>query len=214
MHEITVRQQQAELEAKVFSSNMQPVEVQVVIMYRIPETSVIRVFRDYHGDPFSSLIAKRALESIKESTATRSAEQIVQQIDKVKVETLDNLRKKVGDILLIEDLMISEITLSKELTASIERKMIQEQEAEKAQYTKQKAEIDSQIAVVTAKGEAEAQLTQARAEAESIRIRGEALRENPGVIQLQMIEKWNGVSPQIVSTGSGSGTQILLPAVK
>jgi hypothetical protein len=38
--------------------------------------------------------------------------------------------------------------------------------------------------------------------AESIRIRGEALRSNPEVARLQAIAKWNGVLPQYVG-GNG-----------
>jgi prohibitin 2 len=109
-------------------------------------------------------------------------------------------------------LIISDVKFSKQLNASIESKMMQEQEALKAKYTLQKAQIDAEMAVAVAKGEAEATLTNARAEAESIRIRGEALRQNPGVIELQLIQKWDGVSPKIVS--GSSGLNMILPAAQ
>ena len=38
----------------------------------------------------------------------------------------------------------------------------------------------------------------AKGEAESARIRGEALRANPQVLTQLAIEKWNGVLPQVV----------------
>lgn len=49
---------------------------------------------------------------------------------------------------------------------------------------------------VAAKGEADARLTRARAEAEAIAIKAKALRDNPQVLQLNAIEKWNGILPQ------------------
>jgi len=49
-------------------------------------------------------------------------------------------------------------------------------------------------------------------EAEAIRIRGSAIKENPVLIQLQIAEKWNGVSPLVV--GAGQGANILLPVEK
>jgi len=49
---------------------------------------------------------------------------------------------------------------------------------------------------VAAQGEADAKLTQARAEAEAIAIKAKALRDNPQVLQLNAIEKWNGILPQ------------------
>jgi prohibitin 2 len=81
--------------------------------------------------------------------------------------------------------------------------MVQEQEAAKARFTQQKAQIEADTVIIKAKGEAEA-----------IRIRGEALRDTPGLIQLQIVEKWDGRSPLVIgggSTGEGGGTQFILP---
>jgi prohibitin 2 len=77
--------------------------------------------------------------------------------------------------------------------------MVQEQEADKAKFTQQKAQIEADTAVITAKGDAE-----------SIRIRGEALKENPTFIQLQIVEKWDGRSPLVIGGGAG-GANMLLP---
>lgn len=48
-----------------------------------------------------------------------------------------------------------------------------------------------------AKGEADAVLALATAEADAIRLKGEALRENPAVIDFEKIAKWNGTLPQV-----------------
>ena len=90
--------------------------------------------------------------------------------------------------------------------------MVQEQEAAKAKFTKQKAEIEAEIVTAQAKGEADAALLRAKADAEAIKIRGEALKQNAGVVELQLIEKWDGVAPQIVA--GGSGVSLILPALK
>ena len=94
---------------------------------------------------------------------------------------------------------MEDISLSANLEAAIERKMVQEQEANKAVFEQQKAQIEAQIAVIRARGEAE-----------SIRIRGEALAKNPELIDLEIISKWNGRTPRIVGSGVG-GAQMILP---
>jgi prohibitin 2 len=97
--------------------------------------------------------------------------------------------------------VIQDVSLSKELESAIEAKMVQEQEAAKAKFIQQKAEIEANTAIIKAKGEAEA-----------IRVRGRALQESPGLVQLQIVEKWNGISPLVVGGGQGSqGANILLP---
>lgn len=196
---ISVRQQTTVSNTECYSSDLQQINVEMKVLYRIPENMIVKMFRDYYGDPFDSLIAPRISEAIKEVTAMQSAEQVVKKREEIKAKTLEATRKKVGDLLVIEDLVIQNVALSKELEAAIEAKMVQEQEAAKAKFTQAKAEIEAQTAIIRAKGEAEA-----------IRIRGRAVQDNPGLVQLQIVEKWNGISPLVIG-GSGGGANILLP---
>ena len=96
--------------------------------------------------------------------------------------------------------MIEKVSLSKELESAIEAKMVQEQEAAKAKFVQQKAQIEADTAIIRANGEAQA-----------IRVRGKALQDSPGLVQLQIVEKWNGISPLVVNSGGGGGANILLP---
>ena len=196
---ISVRQQTTVSNTECYSSDLQQINVELKVLYRIPESMIVKVFRDYYGDPFDSLVAPRLSEALKEVTALQSAEQIVKKREEVKAKTLDSTRLKVGDLLVIEDVVIQNVALSKELETAIEAKMVQEQEAAKAKFTQAKAEIEAQTAVIRAKGEAEA-----------IRVRGRAVQDNPGLVQLQIVEKWNGISPLVIGNG-GSGANILLP---
>ncbi|MCX6894645.1 MAG: prohibitin family protein [Verrucomicrobia bacterium] len=198
---LTVRQQTKELSADCYSSDLQQVRTILRVLYRIPESSVVKIYQQFAGDPFDSLIAPRVQEALKEVTALQSAEQIVKKREDIKVKALAAARLKVGDILVIEDIVIQNIDLTKELETAIESKMVQEQEAAKAKFLQQKAEIEAATAIIKAKGEAE-----------SIKIRGEALKLTPAFIDLQIVEKWDGKSPLVIG-GNGSGASILLPMV-
>ncbi len=197
---IPVRQLARELPAECYSADLQQVNIALRVLYRIPEASVVQIYKAYDGDPFTSLIAPRVQEALKEVTALQSAEQIVKKREDIKSRTLAEARKKIGDILLVEDIVLENITLSKELETAIESKMVQEQEAAKARFTQQKAQIEADTAIIKAKGEAEA-----------IRVRAEAIRDNPGLIQLQIVEKWDGKAPLVVGGGGEGGANILLP---
>ncbi len=197
---ISVRQQTTVAKSECYSSDLQQITVELRVLYRIPENMIVKMFRDYYGDPFDSLVAPRVSEALKEVTAMQSAEQIVKKREEIKSKTLEAARIKVGDLLVIEDVVIQNVALSKELETAIEAKMVQEQEAAKAKFTQAKAEIEAQTAVIRAKGEAEA-----------IRVRGRAVQDNPGLVQLQIVEKWNGISPLVIGGGGGGGANILLP---
>lgn len=194
IQQISVRQQTRPMPAECYSSDLQQVKMQVHVLYRVPEKSVVKIFQEYAGEPFDNLIAPRVQEALKEVAATQSAEMIVKRREEIKNRALELARRKIGaDFLTLADLVIYNLSLSNELEAAIEMKMVQEQEAEKAKFTQLKAQIEAETAIIRAKGEAEA-----------IQVRGTALRVNPEFIRLQILQNWNGRSPLVVGSGDSS----------
>jgi prohibitin 2 len=190
IYPVSIRQQTAEDSAECYSSDLQQIQVELRVLYRIPESSVVKLFHEYYGDPFDSLIAPRIQEALKEVAALQSAEQIVKNREQIKTRALELARKKVGSFLVVEDIVIQNITLTKQLESAIEAKMVQEQDAAKAKYIQQRAQIDADTAVI-----------QARGEAESIRIRGQALKDDPAFVDLKIVDKWDGFTPLVIGGG-------------
>jgi prohibitin 2 len=191
---ISVRQQTRPMPAECYSSDLQQVKMEVHVLFRVPERSVVKIFQEYAGEPFDNLIAPRVQEALKEVAATQSAEQIVKKREEIKTRALELARRKIGvDFLEVADLVIFNLSLSPELESAIELKMVQEQEAEKAKFTQLKAKIEADTAIIRAKGEAEA-----------IQVRGTALKANPDFIKLQILQNWNGRSPLVVGGSTGN----------
>jgi prohibitin 2 len=198
IEQISIRQQTRSMPAECYSSDLQQVKVELRVLYRIPEHSVVKIFQEYAGEPFANLIAPRVQEALKEAAAVQSAEMFVKKREEVKLKALDLARRKIGtNFLDVVDLVLYNIQLSPELEMAIEQKMVQEQEAEKAKFTQLKAQIEADTAVILAKGEAE-----------SIGIRGQALNSNPDFIKLQVVQTWNGKSPLVVGA-DGVANQLL-----
>jgi prohibitin 2 len=147
---VSVRQETHELTAECYSSDLQQVKTELRVLYRVPESSVVKIYQQFAGDPFDSLIAPRVQEALKEVTAMQSAEQIVKQREDIKNKTLTATQQKVGDILVIVDVVIQNIDLTPELEKAIEAKMVQEQEAAKAKFTQDKTQIEADTAVIKA----------------------------------------------------------------
>lgn len=205
IHQVSVRQQTVELKTECYSADLQQVQATLRILFRIPEASVVTLFRDYRGDPLVTLVTPRVVEAFKEVASTQSAELIVQNREIIKQETLNATRLKIGEIpgsgplIVIEDLTLSDLALSAELNTAIEQKMTQREEAERAKFVQRQAEIEAETVIIKGKGDAEA-----------IAIRGAALRESPAFIRFQIVEKWDGVAPLAVGSG-GNNTPVLLP---
>jgi prohibitin 2 len=195
---VSIRQQTRLMPAECYSSDLQQVKMEVNVLYRIPELSVVRIFQEYAGDPFESLIAPRVQEALKEVAAAQSAEMIVKNREEVKIKALELARYKVGtNFLEIVDVVLYNISLTAELEHAIELKMVQEQEAEKAKFTQTKSQIEADTAIIRARGEADA-----------IQVRGQALRASPDFIRLQIVQNWNGKSPLVV--GADGGANLLM----
>jgi prohibitin 2 len=190
VYPVSIRQQTAEDTAECYSADLQQVRVNLRVLFRIPESSVVKLFQEYYGEPFDSLVAPRIQEALKEVAALQSAELIVKNREQIKTRSLELARKKIGTLLVIEDIVIQDIALTKELESAIEAKMVQEQEAAKSKYLQQRIQIEADTAVIQAKGEAE-----------SIRIRGQAVKDNPAFVDLKIVDKWDGYTPLVIGGG-------------
>src|SRR5688572_30587226 len=126
MHPVLIRQQSGKFDAECYSSDLQQVKIALRVLYRIPENKAVTHFRDYEGDAFASLVQPRIAEAIKELTALRTAELIVQKREEIKASSLDSARKKIKDLVLLDDLIIENIELSSVLERAIEAKMVQQ----------------------------------------------------------------------------------------
>ena len=198
---INIRQQTQAVKADCFSSDLQQVVADLRVLYRVPEQSVVQIYKQYSGDPFDSLIAPRVQEAIKEVTALQTAEEIVKSRELIKQKTLDSARQKIGQILTVEDIVVRNIDLSDQLEKAIEAKMVAEQQAAQARFSQVQAQVEANTAIIKAKGEAEA-----------IKVRGEALKMNPSFLRWQIVDRWNGKSPLVVpGDPNASVAGLLLP---
>lgn len=201
IHEVSIRQQTKSVKSEDYSSDLQQVTHDIKVLYRIPEENVVAIFQKYAGDPWESLIEPRVQQSLKAASAKQNAESLVKHRDLIKAEALASVKDALKGLIIVEDIVITNETLSKDLEHAIEQKMVQEQEAEKAKFKKIQAQTDAETAAIAAQGQANA-----------LEIQGIALRKNPETMQMEMIKKWNGVTPLVV--GGGQGTNILLPLDK
>lgn len=198
---VNIRQKTMPVKADCFSSDLQQVGLDVRVLYRVPESSVVQIYKQFAGDPFDSLIAPRVQEALKEVTASQTAEQIVKSREEIKQKAITAAKLKIGTLLTVEDIVIRNIDLSPELERAIEAKMVAEQQAAQARFTQVQTQTEAETAIIRARGEAEA-----------IKVRGEALKLNPAFLRLQIVERWNGKSPLVVPADSHTaGAALLLP---
>jgi len=195
-----IMQLKADGRAPSFSSDLQNITFNYTVMYRVPADQVVKLFQQYRGEPYATLIEPRVQEVIKQVTALSRAEDLVKNRERLKDDVLAKLRIAVGSVLQIVDVSLTNIDLSDQLEQAIEQKVVREQEALAKSFELEKEKKQAEITIV-----------RAEAEAKSVSIKGAAIKTSPEVIQLEIAQRWDGKTPLSVSVGNGSGTNILLP---
>jgi prohibitin 2 len=197
--DIPIMQLKADGKAECFSSDLQNLDVNYSVLYRVPQEKVVTLFREYKGDPYMSLVEPRIQEQIKQVTAMYRAEDLVKNREKFKEDLVSRTQHSLAGLLNIVDVSITNISLSDQLEQAIEAKVVREQEALGKQFELEKEKKQAEITVV-----------RANAEAQAVKIKGDALKTSPEVIQLEIAQRWDGKAPLSVAVGQG-GAQILLP---
>jgi prohibitin 2 len=200
--EISVRTITTQTEAECFSSDLQEVNITLAVQTYITKENATNIFKNY-GIEYMSQATPKILDALKAETAKYEAAQIIANRDTIRSEALKAAQERLKNFVEVGDLSIVNVTFSQDYEKAIEAKQVAQQRAEQAKYELQQAQVEADKKVATAKGEAEA-----------IQIKGDALAKNPAVIELELINKWDGKSPDtLVTTGSGgsSAGSIILP---
>lgn len=190
--DVKTQKYQADLSAA--SSDLQDVSTTIAINYHIIPESAPEIYQTIGLDYADKVIYPLEQETNKGVTAQYTAEQLITKREEVRQKMKDNLIEKLRSRqIVVEEVSIIDFKFSESFTQAIEAKVTAEQNALAA---KNKLE--------QVKYEVEQKVAQARGEAESIRIQSAALRDNPDILQLRWIEKWNGVTPQVVTSDGSS----------
>ncbi|MGQ6545456.1 SPFH domain-containing protein [Serratia sp. IR-2025] len=86
--------------------------------------------------------------------------------------------------------------------ASINAKVTANQVTLQREQEIKQSEAEAEKERAKARGESDAARIRAQGEADAIKLRGDALRDNPNVVQLDAIAKWNGVMPTTMVPGA------------
>lgn len=184
---VDVRVQKEEVKADAASKDLQTVDSDVALNFRINPTQVAQVYQELGPLYKERLIAPALQEAIKASTAKFTAEELITRRSQVGDDIKTILKSKLEPRgIIIEDFAIVNFSFSKAFNDAIESKVTAEQNALAAKNKLEQIKFEAEQEVVKSKGRAEA-----------ITIESQALRSNPEVLELRKIEKWDGKLPQV-----------------
>jgi regulator of protease activity HflC (stomatin/prohibitin superfamily) len=181
------------------------VNTDVGISYHIEPDKVTDIFQKYRKgvseithvvlrnsvrDAFNKAASSRDIESVYGEG--KSA--LIDDVTTLVRHDMDSVGIKIESIYLVGDMRLPE-SIVESINAKIQA--LQKTQQRENEVAQSKAEADKTIA--EARGVAESKIAIAKAEAEAIEIKGAALRNNPSVLELNKIDKWNGELPQYMT---------------
>ena len=124
----------------------------------------------------------------------------------IQAKVLARMKKDIESYhLILEQIDIREVYYNSDYETALNDKKLQEQKAlTLVEVTKQKEELRKQAEI-----DKDIQITKAQGEAEALKIKGQSISSNPKIVDLEWIDKWDGKLPEYMM-GSGQGVMINL----
>jgi regulator of protease activity HflC (stomatin/prohibitin superfamily) len=205
---ISIQVQKFEDEFETFSKQQQNVYIKIAVNFTVDKTNIQNAYRQFGNleKMTDKVVAPSVNQVIKSIIPNYPTDQIHLNRDKIRNEIKKRLNESLKEMAIEDaggkegklfipinytDVNLVNIGFSKEYTDAIERKQVAEQEVLRAEYKRQEASKNKEIAQINAEGK---------------KIEQQLVNQSltPAILQNRWIEKWNGILPQVMS-GTGSG---------
>lgn len=204
--EVDIRIQKEEVDASAASKDLQTVTAKLALNYHLSAENVNRLWQSVGSHYKVRIIDPAIQEAIKAATAKYTAEELITKRSQVKDDTKIALTERLSkEYILVDELSIINFDFSESFNSSIESKVVAEQNALAAQNKLKQVQF-----------EAEQRISQAKGEAEAIKIQAQAITQQGGkdYVNLQWISAWKEGGAKVPTTILGNGGQNFLYNLK
>lgn len=191
--------------ANTYTKDVQQADIVYVVNYRLaPETA--HIMYQQVGKRWGDVLLLQAVEGeLKKVIGKYDAVDLIAHRGKATQEALEAIRAALKDQNIgINEFQLVNIQYLKEFEKSVEDKVIATQKAAEAVNNTKRIQEEAKQTIISA-----------QADAESMRIRANALSQNKALVDYEMVMAWKAGGSKVPETliiGNGSGTFLNLPA--
>ncbi len=187
------------------TSDAMDVRARVGVEYNISPEKAATIFQTYRKG-IEEITEINLRQYISDALIKHAAGMDINQLTQGgKTALLDSVLKELRSklepvgIRLVKISWVTDLVYPEQVKESINAKIEATQRALLRENEVAQSKAEAQKRVEEARGIAESTRLRAQAEADAIAIKAKALRDNPDVMQLNAIEKWDGKLPQMMT---------------
>ena len=196
-------------DARSASKDLQTVETTVTVNYHPDKEEIHRLYKNLGLDYENRVIQPAIEETVKQVTANYNAEELITKRPLVKQDIELSIRERLNQFdVVTEVISITDFEFSPLFARAIESKVEAEQKALKAENDLLRIEVEAKQREANAIGVANANIAEAKGEAEAISIINQALAQNPNYLEWLKTQAWDGKLPLVVGEGGTPFIQI------
>ncbi len=161
------------------------------IRFRIDPAQANVIFQTLGTDYETTLIRPQVRSVIRDRIAQYNAAEVIStQRTELQQGIKDALDQELGkgNIILI-DVLLRDIRIPNSISQAIEEKQRAEQQVQVEENRKRQSLIAAERRVIEAEGERDATIARAEGAAQDLELRGQAIQNNPGIIQLEVAQR-------------------------
>lgn len=190
--EMDVREQKYEGLTPCFTKDTQTVNVSYVVTYYPRPEMIGKIYSQFGERWAEKTIAPAVLGSIKDSIGQYIADDLVSKREAVKAAAQREIANALSSRnILVTRLDITNLDFDDAYERAVEAKVVAIQKAQEARNKTVEVEEKAKQTVLSAK-----------ADAESMRIRANALTQNKSLVEYEAVQKWDGKLPQYMMGNS------------
>lgn len=193
-----VRTRPRNIQSLTGSKDLQMINITLRVLTKPDLHHLPTIYRRLGKDFDDRVLPSIVNEVTKAVVANYNAAELLTKREEVSRQIALELTKRAAKFwIIMEDVSITHLRFSNEYSAAVEAKQVAQQQSEQAKFVVEKALQEKKSIIIKAAGEAQ-----------SARLVGTAIKNNPGFVQLRRIE----AAKEIASTVSNSSNKIYLSA--